>query len=208
VAAAAVPAAAAPVKGGATDEPDEEEGPKELEADAFLRATGAFTGGDKVVLDELHSLAAPKGAKLGKVDESDESRPWRSLTAGDLQMSVRVHSPEQDTGAGCPSMADVRASLGGAKVVRDEKFAAEPKEIKKGEATTYLSLGDKVEVLEWESGGKAGFYAIKNFDQGDDSTNICCVAGAPATADKRSTLVDPAQAKVMASICLSAAFDY
>jgi hypothetical protein len=197
--AVAAPAAAAVPAAAAADEEEEAEEPKAFTPAAFLQDVGLPADVASLSLEELFTIQIPKGAKISKEETSDRTKPWRSLTAGDLTMSLRVHSPEQDEGPSCPAIADVKASLKGAKILRDQAFLVET------EGSSF-PFGDTIQLLQWESGGKYGFYAIKNFDFGDDSANFCCVVGAPSTADARSTLVDQAQMQAMTGICMSGAF--
>jgi hypothetical protein len=111
---------------------------------------------------------------------------------------------EQDEGEKCMKLADAKAKLAGAKIVRELTLTSAPEE-SGGKNTDY---GETIELVVFERDGKQGFYAHKEFNHGDDSTHVCCAAGAPGDAKELSGTADAADVDALSAVCLSMSFSF
>ncbi len=158
----------------------------------------------KVAGMEGFNFMGPKDTKLADVGAGGRTKKWGTTSFGGMTMATLLANHEQDEGEKCMKLADAKAKLQGAKIVREASHTSEPE--KKGE--TYVDWGEKLELVVFERDGKQGFYAHKEFNHGDDSTHVCCTAGSAADAKDLKGTADPAQIDQMSSVCWSWTFSF
>jgi hypothetical protein len=180
--------------------------PKELSTDAFLKLLKLPVDSKPQTVPGMEGFGflAPAGTKLTDVG-AGRPKKWGTTTFGGMTMATLLVNHEQDDGEKCMKLADAKAKLGSAKILREEKFQI-PVEEKDGKYTDY---GDEAaELLVFERDGKQGFYAHKVFDHGDDATRICCTAGPAADAKTLAGTAEPDQIEAMSAVCLSWTFKF
>jgi hypothetical protein len=116
-------------------------------------------------------------------------------------LAYTSHNPSGDDGPGCPKLADMKAKIGGAKILHELSGSSETSD-------DNVTLGDQIELLMFEKDGKVGFYAVKVFDHGDDATSYCAAPGSPAGAKNLTTLYDKEKAELLAATFMSLHFKF
>lgn len=154
---------------------------------------------------ELFGFSGPKGTRWHLPTGGDPYKTqWASLSLGGDTMAILLASPEQDQGDQCPKLTDIKARVGDAKILKQATY--EVPSLEKGDKTT--TWGETIELLVFERDGRQGFYAHKIFDHGDDSTHVCCTAGAPSGAKDLKNVVEPSKVDGMIGVCMSVTFTF
>jgi hypothetical protein len=194
-AASAVPSAASAPAAG-----------EDLTGEAFLKLLKLPEGSKAQSVPGMEGFGflGPADTKLADVG-AGRPKKWGTTSFGGMTMATLLVNHEQDEGEKCMKLADAKAKLGSAKIVKEQTFSI-PVVEKDGKYTDY---GDEAaELLVFERDGKQGFYAHKVFDHGDDATRICCTAGAAADAKELKGSADAAQIEAMSAVCLSWSFKF
>lgn len=157
----------------------------------------------KVPNMEGFAFRGPADAKLS-LGGAGRSKAWGTVSAGGKSAALLLANHEQDEGEKCMKLADAKAKLAGAKIVRELSLTSSPEE-SGGKNTDH---GETIELVVFERDGKQGFYAHKEFNHGDDSTHVCCAAGAPADAKGLTGTADAADVDALSSVCLSMTFSF
>lgn len=141
----------------------------------------------------LTEMEAPRKARVkgGWADGSTELRGVKPSVV------LYFHNPAGDDGEDCPTLEQVEARLGDAKVTALQR-ASVPWT---GQGPAY---GDEIDLLLFERGPRAGFYVRKRFDHGDDYTDLCGAFGTMKSGFDMQKLGTPAQAREMAGALLTA----
>ncbi len=183
-----------------------EAGSKEVTGKALLEQLKlpADSSEHKVPDMEGFAFRGPKDAKLSLGSPMDRKKKWGTVSAGGKSAAMLLANHEQDEGEKCMKLADAKAKLAGAKIVRELTLTSAPEE-SGGKNTDH---GETIELVVFERDGKQGFYAHKEFNHGDDSTHVCCAAGAPADAKELKGTADPADVDALSAVCLSMTFSF
>ncbi len=179
--------------------------PKEITPEDLAKLLKLPDGAKKQKVPGLEGfeVSAPDGVKIA-VAGANREKKWGTLTSGANKGAILIANHEQDDGEKCMKLADAKAKLAGAKIVKELAHTSQPKEAG-GKNTDW---GEAIELVVFERDGKQGFYAHKEFNHGDDSTHVCCAAGAPGDVAELKGVGEPAQNDALSSICLSMTFTF
>jgi hypothetical protein len=181
---------------------------EDLKGEDFLKLLKLPEGSkaQKVPGMEGFGFLGPADTKLTDVG-AGRPKKWGTTTFGGMTMATLLVNHEQDEGEKCMKLADAKAKLGGAKIIKEQSFSVPVGDKDKDEK--YTDYGDEAaELLVFERDGKQGFYVHKSFDHGDDATRICCTAGSAADAKDLKGTADAAQIDAMSAVCLSWTFKF